>query len=164
MRRTYIESIRGTRGCSLIEVLVAMAIFMVAAGGLAQLGALATSANLRAGRTSSATVIAQQKVEELLSDPGLARQVSPARALSSSVDGWFDFVDRRGRPIGAGVSPPEGSDYLRRWSVERLTDGAALIVQVEITDIRNATSCGSAGAPRQTDPVRLVAAAGAEAF
>jgi type II secretory pathway pseudopilin PulG len=164
MRRAYIESTLGTRGCSLIEVLVAMAIFMVAAGGLAQLGALATGANLRAGRTSAATVIAQQKIEELLSDPGLAGNISPARALTTNVDGWFDFVDRRGRPIGAGASAPQGSDYIRRWSVERLIDGAALIVQVEVIDIRNATSAGSAAGLRQTDSVRLVAATGAQAF
>ena len=164
MRRACSESALGTRGCSLIEVLVAMAIFMVAAGGLAQLATLAAGANLRAGRASSATVIAQQKIEELLSDPGLARNLSPARALTSSLDGWFDFVDRRGRPIGAGASPAAGSDYLRRWSVERLIDSATLIVQVEVTDIRNGTSGGSAAALRRTDPVRLVAATGALAF
>jgi Tfp pilus assembly protein PilV len=164
MRQADIEPTLGTRGCSLIEVLVAMAIVMVVAGGLGQLATLAAGANLRAGRTSLATVIAQQKIEELLSDPGLAHTVSPARALTSSLDGWFDFADRRGRPTGAGASPAAGSDYLRRWSVERLTDRATLVVQVEVTDIRNATSGGSAAVLRRTDPVRLVAATGAQSF
>jgi Tfp pilus assembly protein PilV len=164
MRRAPIESIVGTGGCSLIEVLVAMAIFMVAASGLAQLTTLATGADVQAGRTSLATVIAQQKIEELLSDPGLAHHVSPARTLTSSLDGWFDFVDRRGRPTAAGASSAAGSGYLRRWSVEPLIDGASLVVQVEVTEIRNATAAAAVPASRRTDAVRLVAATGAQAF
>jgi type II secretory pathway pseudopilin PulG len=164
MRRAYIESALGISGCSLIEVLVAMAIFIVVAAGLGQLATLAAGANLRAGRTSLATVIAQQKIEELLSDPGLAHNLSPPRALTSSLDGWFDFVDRRGRPIGPGATPATGSDYLRRWSVEALTDSATLVVQVEVSDIRNATSAAAVPAVRRIDHVRLVAATGAQAF
>ena len=159
-----IESIRASRGFSLIEVLVAIGIFTVALVALAQLSVIATRANLRAGRTSFATVIAQQKIEELLSED-LAANLSPAGALTTSLDGWFDFVDRHGRSVGTGARPPSGSDYLRRWSVEPLTGADTLRVQVAVIDIRQAMT-GDAAAidSRRPDQVWLVAAKGRHAF
>lgn len=164
MSASAIESVRGTRGCSLLEVLVAISIFIVAVVSLAQLTALATGANLQAGRMSFATVIAQQKIEELLTESP-APALSPAGALTSSLDGWFDFVDRHGRTTGTGASAPVDSDYLRRWSVEPVIDSGTLIVQVVVTDVRNAMSGGSAASPLpRADQVRLLAARGILAF
>lgn len=159
-----IKSIRGARGCSLIEVLVAIGIFTVALVALAQLTVIAARANLQAGRTSFATVIAQQKVEELLSGD-LAPNLSPAGALTTSLDGWFDFVDRHGRSIGSGARPPSGSGYLRRWSIEPVTGTDTLLVQVAVIDIRQAmTADAAAMASRRPDQVWLVAAKGRHAF
>jgi Tfp pilus assembly protein PilV len=67
MEWTDIEIVHDVRGCSLIEVLVATSIVAVTVGGLAQLTALAARANVQAGRTSFAVVVAQQKTEEILS-------------------------------------------------------------------------------------------------
>ncbi len=159
-----IGSIRGARGCTLIEVLVASAIFTVAVVALAQLTAIAARARLLAGRTSVATVIAQQKIEELLARD-LAVNPSPAGALDTCVDGWFDFVDRHGRSIGSAAGPPSGSDYLRRWSVEPVVGGETSLVQVVVLDIRQATRVETDGtAVRRADHVRLVAAKGRRAF
>jgi type II secretory pathway pseudopilin PulG len=158
------RSIRGARGCSLIEVLVAIGIFTVALVALAQLTAIAARANLQAARTSFATVIAQQKIEELL--PGdLAVNLSPPGALTTSLDGWFDFVDRHSRSLGSGARPPAGSDYLRRWSVEPVTGSETLLVQVAVIDMRQAmTADAAAMASRRPDQVWLVAAKGRHAF
>ena len=150
------------RGCSLVEVLVAMTLFAVAAAAVAQMTTFAARTNLQAGRSSLATIIAQQKLEELLGDAGSVLQPSPAGALTASLDGWFDFVDPRGRSIAAGVSPPSGSDYLRRWSVAPLSGTDALIVQVVVTDVRNAGVAAPAS-PGQ-DQVRIVAVKGRQGF
>ena len=157
-----IESIRGARGFSLIEVLVAIGIFTVAVVALAQLTAIAARANLQAGRTSFATVIAQQKIEELL-PADLVSNLSPAGALTTSLDGWFDFVDRHGRSVGTGARPPSGTDYLRRWSVELVTGTDTLLVQVAVIDIRQAMTA-AAMASRSHEQVWLVAAKGRHAF
>jgi type II secretory pathway pseudopilin PulG len=154
-----IELVHDARGCSLIEVLVATSIVAVTVGGLAQLTALAARANVQAGRTSFAVVLAQQKTEDILSEAGLGLNPSPAAALTTNVDGFFDFVDRRGQPTGSGATTPPGSDYLRRWSVERASGGETLIVQVRVIDLRNATSEGTAALlATGTHEVRIVAA------
>ena len=113
---------------------------------------------MQAGRTSIAVVVAQQKTEEILSEAGLGLNLSPAAALTTNADGFFDFVDRRGRPTGSVAATP-GSDYLRRWSVQPVSGGETLIVQVRVIDIRNATSAATA-AFRATgiNEVRIVAA------
>jgi type II secretory pathway pseudopilin PulG len=161
MPASTLEPLRGARGCSLIEVLVAISIFAAAVVSLAQLTGMATSADLQAGRTSFAAVIAQQKIEELLA-ASPAIDLSPAGALTNSLNGWFDFVDGHGRTIGTGASPPVGSDYLRRWSVEPVSDSDTLVVRVLVTDIRNAMSVGVLS-PR-ANQVRLVAARSRQAF
>jgi type II secretory pathway pseudopilin PulG len=157
-----ITSIRGARGCSLIEVLVAIGIFTVALVALAQLTVIAARANVQAGRTSVATVIAQQKIEELLPQD-LASNLTPAGALTTSLDGWFDFVDRNGRSIGSGARPPSGSDYLRRWSIAPMTGTDTLLVQVVVLDSRQ-TATAATMASRRPDQVWLVAAKGRHAF
>jgi Tfp pilus assembly protein PilV len=143
MRRAPIKSAGAACGCSLIEALVAMALVLVAAGGLAQLAAFATRTNRQAARAGLATIVAQQKIEELVSDPALPLNLSPAGTLTGRVAGWFDFVDRNGRPLGAGASPPVGSAYLRRWSVAAAVDGDALIVEVAVADVRTAAAAGA---------------------
>jgi prepilin-type N-terminal cleavage/methylation domain-containing protein len=154
---------RGTRGFSLVEVLVATAIFAVAAVSLAQLTAVATAANLQAGRKSLAIAIAQQKIEELLiANP--APDVSPAGALTDRLAGWFDFVDRDGRTTGSGAVPPDGTGYVRQWSVDSAIDGDALIVQVLVTDVGSAMSGVRTPGTARADQVRLAAARGGQAF
>jgi type II secretory pathway pseudopilin PulG len=165
MPTTRIEAVAACRGCSLIEALVATAIFMVAAGVLAQLVAFAARTNREAARTSIATIVAQQKIEELLPELAGPASLSAADTLSSSLTGSFDFVDRDGRPLGAGLSPPVGSAYLRRWSVDPATDGDVLIVQVAVIDVRDAIrTSGTAVSSRNAEQVRLLTATTRRAF
>lgn len=123
---------------------MATSLVAVIVGGLVQLTAFAARATLEAGRTSFAVVVAQQKMEELLPEAGLGLSLSPAAALNSNLDGFFDFVDRHGRQTGSGATPPPSTDYVRRWSVRSVPDADTLIVEVQVTDIRNAASAAAA--------------------
>jgi type II secretory pathway pseudopilin PulG len=160
-----VKSARGARGSSLVEVLVAMGLVVGAVGAVAPLVALATRANLQARRTSFAAVVAQAKLEALLPDLDLGLNPSPAGTLSRNTDGWFDFVDRHGRTLGSGEMLPAGTDFIRRWSVQRVANAATTIVQVAVIDVRSQVSPGSgAFVGGRGEYVRVVTAQSGRAF
>lgn len=149
------------RGFSLIETLVATTLMTVALASLAQLFLISTKANQSARLTTNASVLAQQKMEQLraltwgfdtiglpLSDttsnltvvpeqpqggPGLTP--SPDGSLRRNVDGYCDFLDGRGQSLGGGSVAPPNTVYVRRWSVEPLPTNPnnTLILQVMVT-------------------------------
>jgi prepilin-type N-terminal cleavage/methylation domain-containing protein len=91
------------RGFSLIEVLIATTITVVALTGLAHLFVLASAANRAARVRTIAVMLARDKMEELLG------------ADAGSADG-ADFFNGRGEWLGDS-SPPPGAAFVRRWSV-----------------------------------------------
>ena len=137
-------------GFTLVEVLIAVAIFITIALGVAQLIAVSTRA-MRAAREQTSTVIlAAAKMDELralawtyesalpgqpavprsdrttdLSDPGHADdgaglEASPPDALRSNVPPWVDYLDDAGRWVGHDSDPPADAVFIRRWSVRPL--------------------------------------------
>jgi len=143
------DSIRGEGGFSLLETLVATSILTVALAALAQLFAISTQANSKARATSYATVLAQQKMEQLrsmtygfdnlglpISDTstditvvpekvtgGKGLSPSPPGSLNANTGGYCDFVDKSGNTLSAGnlgTAPPADTVYIRRWSIEPL--------------------------------------------
>jgi prepilin-type N-terminal cleavage/methylation domain-containing protein len=155
------SSFSNDRGFSLIETLVATTIMSVALASLAQLFLISTKANQSARITTNASVLAQQKMEQLrgltwgfdilglpLSDttsdltvvpeqpqggPGLTP--SPDGSLRNNFDGFCDFLDGRGQSLGGGSVAPVNTVYVRRWSVEPLPTNPnnTLILQVMVT-------------------------------
>ena len=121
MDRALHQRRRMSRGCSLVELLIATTGLLVALAAAAQVFALATHATYRAKQTTFATVLAQQKMEQLVgaaaSTAGIGR--SPAGALDADIDGYSDIVD----------------GYRRRWSIEPMpsTPAGVLVVQVVVT-------------------------------
>jgi type II secretory pathway pseudopilin PulG len=113
-------------GFSLVEVLVATGLVVVAVAALAQLFAIAIHANARARSTTSAVLLAQQKMEELVAAfsqqdvSGASLGMSPVGALGRNTAGYCDYVDESGRSLGGGIEPPPGTAYLRRWSIDPL--------------------------------------------
>jgi type II secretory pathway pseudopilin PulG len=143
MTHIVVDSAHETRGSSLLEVLVAMGLIVGAVAAIAPLVALATRTNLQAGRTSFAAVVAQAKLEALLPDLDLGLNVSPVGTLDANIDGCFDFVDRHGRTLGGGDAPPPGTDFIRRWSVQKVVDADTTIVQVQVINVRSAMAPGA---------------------
>jgi prepilin-type N-terminal cleavage/methylation domain-containing protein len=132
------------RGFSLLETLVALTIMTVALSALVQLLSVSARSNQVAHSMTMATLLAQGKVEQLralawgfdaagvaVSDrttdvailpeqPSGGRGLSPSPpgTLERNVEGYCDFLDGWGRYMGGGTTPPPGTAYVRRWSIE----------------------------------------------
>lgn len=175
------------RGFSLVETLVATTIMTVALASLAQLFLISTKSNQSARLTTAASLLAQQKMEQLrgltwgfdtiglpLSDttsdltvvpeqpqggPGLTP--SPEGALRRNVDGYCDFLDGRGQPLGGGTIAPPNTVYVRRWSVEPLPTNPnnTLVLQVLVSRWRargTADAEQAGGGRRLPDEARVI--------
>ena len=180
------DGIRGERGFSLLEVLTATTILTVALTALAQLFAISTRANASAKATGYAAVLAEQKMEQLRSltfgfDPqglpitdtttnvtvypeeltgGKGLTPSPSRSLAINSEGYCDFVDRSGNTLNAvGTTPPNGTVYIRRWSIEPLPTNPnnTLVVQVLVTPLRDRGAAdATADVRRLPDEARII--------
>jgi prepilin-type N-terminal cleavage/methylation domain-containing protein len=177
----------GNSGFTLLEVLFATTILTVALTGLAQLFAVSTRANMSARSTTFASVLAEQKMEQLRglawgfdalglpqSDTstdltavpeqptgGTGLSPSPSGALGANTQGYCDFLDANGNSLGGGTTPPAGAAYIRRWSVEPLPTNPnnTLVLQVLVTRSRDrGTADAAANVTRLPDEARIITA------
>jgi prepilin-type N-terminal cleavage/methylation domain-containing protein len=136
-------------GFTLVEVLIAVAIFTTIAIGVAQLIAVSTRAIRAAREHSSAVVLAAAKMDQLRSlawtyDPpeaglpvprsdrttdvshpshpatGAGLGPSPAGTLATNVPPFVDYLDDQGRWVGHESNPPASAVFIRRWAVSPL--------------------------------------------
>lgn len=116
---------RADSGFSLIETVIAATITLVAFVGLAELTVLAIASNQRARSRTLATVLAREKIEELM-------------AADEQVAAGIDFLDFRGHQISVGGAQPAATFYLRRWSTEPMpATGDASVLQVSVVLARD---------------------------
>jgi len=120
------------RGFSLLETVVAMAILSTALFAIVQLPVMAVRANRYARTMSVESVLAAQKMEQLQSASWSELAASPADALVRCYDGYCDFLEEHGEPVGAGPPVPLAAAFTRRWSIQTLAAGAAVVVQISV--------------------------------
>jgi prepilin-type N-terminal cleavage/methylation domain-containing protein len=157
--------VRGdARGFTLVEILIATAIFMAGIAALAQVSARSAGAGAGSRSSTLAALAAAAKLEQLRSlafgvdaagaavtdadtdttlspestgGAGLSR--SPPGTLSSNVAGYCDFLDENGRQVApaAPATAPLGSRYARRWSISPLAEGEddAVVVEVAVWSV-----------------------------
>ena len=154
----------GSRGFSLVEVLVAMGLLTAVSLGVAQLFALSARNNLTAKGQTSTTAMAEQKMEQLraltwgfdlagqglpLTDTttnlavtppqhnGTGLNPSPADALERNTAGFVDFLGASGQWVGTGSTPPGAAVYIRRWSITPLPTNPnnSIVIQVLVTPV-----------------------------
>ena len=143
-------STRTARGFTLVEVLIALALFVTIATGVAQLVAVATRAMRTAREQTMAVMLASGKMDQLrvlewtyeradpgdpiversdrstdlttgaMSGGGPGLSVSPSDALASTAEGFADYLDDRGRWVGRGAAVPPTAVFIRRWSIRPL--------------------------------------------
>jgi prepilin-type N-terminal cleavage/methylation domain-containing protein len=160
------------RGFTLIEVVIASALLVTMASGVAFLAAVSVRSAEAARRQTSSVLLASQKLEQLRAltwtvdpaDPGLSltdtttdlsRQPatgggaglrpSPAGSLQANTAGYVDYLSGRGLWLGTGLTPPAGTVYVRRWRVLPLParPDDSVILQVLVTSVRRAQQMGS---------------------
>lgn len=174
----------GESGFSLIETMIAALLLATALVGTAQLLTVATRGNVAAQRSTFATALAHEKMEQLRGlawgfdavglpisdyatdltvDPagagGRGLSPSPADALASNAPGYVDFLDRTGASLGGGAAPPVNTAYVRRWSIEPLPTNPnnTLVLQVLVFSVRDRADSGSGPVLiRGRDEARLV--------
>ena len=180
-----LHSSNNEAGFSLAETLVATALLATAIVSTAQMFALAARSNLAAQRASFSTTLAEEKMEQLRAlawgfdeiglpindytsntavdppdaDGGTGLSQSPDNALAANVNGYVDYLDRFGGSLGGGANAPEGTVYVRRWSVEPLPTNPnnTLIFQVLVFNIGDRISDGDGPVlNRVRDEARLV--------
>jgi type II secretory pathway pseudopilin PulG len=180
-------------GFSLVETVVAIGLMTAGLVTLAQLFAIATTNNTRARTGSFATMLAEQKMEQLRglawgfdtiglpvsdtttdtaamagpagcptsiagSSSGKGLSPSPDRSLGGNIDGFVDYLDINGCPLGGGSTPVAGTVYIRRWSVEPLPTNPnnTLILQVLVTRFANRGAAESGTVARMPEEARVV--------
>jgi len=153
-------------GFSLTEVAIAMGLLTTVSLGVAQLFAVSTRANQVAKGQTSATALAEQKLEQLRaltwgfdltgsglpvtdtntnlsvyppSQNGSGLNPSPGDSLYQSTVGYVDYLAAGGNWLGNGLQAPAGTVYVRRWAVQPLPTNPnnTLILQVMVTPIGN---------------------------
>lgn len=148
---------RSQAGFSLVETLVAASLLATALVALAELLAIGIRTNLVARGNTMAAMLAQQKMEQLWASASLS--ASPAGVLWENRDGHVEYLDAAGTLLGMGPEPPEGTAYVRRWSVEPLpaSPGTALALQVFVTRRIDRGGGGRGVRERQPEEARFVA-------
>jgi type II secretory pathway pseudopilin PulG len=180
-----IRNHNGAAGFSLLEVVIAICVMAGALVLLGQMLGISVANNQTARRLTYATVLAEQKMEQLrglswgvdslglpvsdtstnTSSPvesptgGTGLSASPSGTLTRNTDGWVDYLDRFGNVLGGGSSLRSKTSYIRRWAIEPLAANPdnTLVIHVLVT---TRFDRGVADASRSTilwpDEARLV--------
>jgi prepilin-type N-terminal cleavage/methylation domain-containing protein len=170
-----------SRGFSLIEVIISMALLTTVSLGVAQIFAASTRMNYVARGQTSTTAMAEQKLEQLrgltwgfdlqgqglpLSDTttnltvfpptanGNGLNPSPSDSLDQNTSGYVDFLDSNGTWVGTGTTPPGSAMYIRRWRILPLPTNPnnTLVLQVLVTPVATEAARGASGSPRMRLP------------
>jgi type II secretory pathway pseudopilin PulG len=156
----------GEAGFSLLEAIVSVGLMAGALASLGQMLVISIAMNQSARDRSDATVLAQQKMEQLLVEsPSGGTGLSPlvGGSLTSNMDGWFDYVDRSGQSLG-GSEALGGGVYTRRWAVEPLPSSPAdaLVVHVLVATRLGLLQTASTNHPRDQILLSSIKASGAQ--
>jgi prepilin-type N-terminal cleavage/methylation domain-containing protein len=174
--RTVRVVVRGeTRGFTLIEVVIAVAVLVTVLAGVAGVWAM-TAASTRVAREQTlAMQLARDKLEQLAAltwavqsvggadvlasdvttnvsrlpatTDGAGTRASPGDSLATSRATYADYLDARGRWLDTGPSPPAGARFVRRWWLARTGAGSSemLLFQVLVATV-SAADTRSSGA------------------
>jgi transposase len=166
-------------GFALLEVVIALALFVLISIGVARLIAVGTSAARTSREHTSAVVLASARMDQLrglawsygpatagvprvtLTDrsTNLSREdfgndgpglgASPGNTLTQSVPPYVDYLDARGRWVGNDASPPDEAVFVRRWAVRPLPSDPERTIVLQVL-VTTVAQERSRAAPWQT--------------
>ena len=168
-------------GFALLEVVTASAIVATVAAGAAVVLEKAIHTTYQSRVRTMETIAAAEKLEQLRSlrwshivtggpaismsdsdvttdisnypatDDGLGLLAAPSGTLTTNVAGYVDYLDRDGRWIGSGTSPPAATVYVRRWAIRPLLSDPGNTLVLEVIVGRRGSTGG-----QLADSVRLI--------
>jgi type II secretory pathway pseudopilin PulG len=184
MMRIERSDASGFTGFTLIEVVIAVAVLVAVVAGVAGVWAM-TAASTRAAREQTVAMqLARDKLEQLAALTWAVRSIDGADVLASDVttdvsrvpattDGsgtqpsptdslavsratYTDYLDARGRWLGAGTSPPVEARFVRRWWLAHTGGGSSemLLLQVLVATV-SADAMRPAGAWWRNHPAAV---------
>jgi type II secretory pathway pseudopilin PulG len=165
------------QGFSFIEVMIALLLIMIVSLGVAGLFATTIRSTHTAKNQTSTTTLAEQKMEQLrgltwgfdssgmnlpvtdtttdlaVTPPdgtGSGLNPSPDSSLDANTPGYVDYLDARGTWVGTGTTPPAGSVFIRRWSIQPLPTNPnnTLVFQVLVTTVKREAAMSNPPTPR----------------
>ncbi len=117
------------RGFSLVEVVISTALLAGVIATLAHLLTVCAETNTIAHHLTRAAVHAQQKLEQLRSDPAV-----------NDAPRTVEYLDADGGVVCRGESTCDGAVYVREWSVQpSAIVPAAVLVHISVRRSRNAS-------------------------
>lgn len=89
---------------------------------------------------------------------GTGLSPSPAGTIGANTDGWVDYLNQFGCVLSGGGSPPQGTVYIRRWSVEPLPTNPnnTLVLQVLVFVNKDRGDADQGNVARLPEEARLV--------
>lgn len=89
---------------------------------------------------------------------GTGLSASPSGSLSSNTSGWVDYINPNGCVLSGGGSPPKGTMYIRRWSVQPLPTNPnnTLVLQVLVFRNKDRGDADAGNVARLPEEARLV--------
>jgi len=184
LEKSQRSNVAAETGTTLVEVLIATVVLLTGVLAMAQMFILSTKNNVTSRNDTLATVLAEQKLEQLralaygfdmaglpvsdintdtsvsppAADGGTGLQPSPATALQENTAGFVDHLDHYGAVVGNAVAAPATAQYTRRWSVEPLPTNPnnTLILQVLVTPVRNRGAADQGNVARLQGEARVM--------
>ena len=164
-------------GFTIIEVMIAMTVLTIVSLGVAQLFGIAVLATHGAKNQTSASTLAEQKMEQLRSlswgfdtsgdylpvsdtvtdlsvtpptSGGNGLNPSPSTSLDVNTAGYVDYLDKRGQWLATGTTIPAAAVYVRRWRIIPLPTNPnnTLILQVLVTPAQRERTLTAGSSPR----------------
>jgi hypothetical protein len=79
------------------------------------------------------------------------------RHRPGAVAGYVDYIDRLGQALGTGATAPDGTAYVRRWSIEPLPTNPnnTLIIQVMVFETGKRPASGDTTTTRLPNEARV---------
>jgi|CXWL01.1.fsa_nt_gi prepilin-type N-terminal cleavage/methylation domain-containing protein len=148
---------RRVDGFTLVEVLVAIALFSSGLALVTQLVVLVSRSTVASRDMSYASALASQKLSQLATVAVVGLTPSPPDAWMRTA-GNVEYLDSAGGVLSASASPPNSAVYIRRWSVTPLTGDVTggVVLQVSAGRLRRQPLGGMPADARPSEVARVV--------
>jgi len=130
--------VKGQRGTTLIETMIATAICMVVVFGLAGLVTMSTKQSKDMGSTvAQASTLAAWKIDDLMTRPWTNAEVNCSSgtscgSITADTNGYVEYLTANGAVIVTGGATSPTRFFTRRWRVEHLNSSPNTIKRITI--------------------------------